>query len=160
MTAHAGRPDRLAAKETLRSHHRELVKLPLQDLLPDLYGDGLITEETQERILHPRAVFVKREVNQLILQDVREAVSNRPEYLDRFLSSLQSLQPAMGLSQRIRGMVFLCLMIYCGCVYIQIHARGIHTQYIPRGRNLLITWIATRFTHCFFTVTKLYCQLQ
>ena len=97
------RPDQWAAKEALRAHHRELVKLPLQDLLPDLFSDGLITVETQERILHPRAVFIKREANQLILQDVRQAVSSAPEYLDNFLKCLQSLQPAVGLSQRIRG---------------------------------------------------------
>ena len=83
------------------------MKLPLQDLLPDLFCDGLITEETRERIIHPRAVFVKREANELILHDVREAVSNRSECLDRFLSSLQSLQPAVGLSQRIKGMLMM-----------------------------------------------------
>ena len=101
---HTVRPDQLAAKEALRVHHKELMKLPLQDLLPELYGDGLVTEETQERIAHPRAVFIKKEANHLILQDVRVAVSNQPKCLDRFLKSLQTLQPAMGLSQRIRGM--------------------------------------------------------
>ena len=96
--------DQWAASEALRAHHRELMKLPLQDLLPDLFSDGLITEETQERVLHPRAVFIKKEVNQLILQDVRQAVRTRSEYLDSFLKGLQSLQPAVGLSKRIRGM--------------------------------------------------------
>ena len=92
-----------AASEALRIHHKELMKLPLQDLLPELYSDGLITEETQERIAHPRAVYIKREANQFILQDVRQAIGNQPGHLDRFLKSLQTLQPAVGLSQRIKG---------------------------------------------------------
>ena len=92
-----------AASEALRMHHKELMKLPLQDLLPALYSDGLITEETQERIAHPRAVYIKREANQLILQDVRQASGNQPGNLDRFLKSLQTLQPAVGLSQQIKG---------------------------------------------------------
>ena len=85
-------------------YHKELMKMPLQDLLPELYGDDLVTEETQERIAHPRAVFIRKEANHLILQDVRVAVSDQPECLDRFLKDLQTLQPAMGLSQQIRGM--------------------------------------------------------
>ena len=97
-------PGKRAASEALRIHHKELMKLPLQDLLPELYSDGLITEETQERIAHPRAVYIKREANQLILQDVRQAIGNQPGHLDRFLKSLQTLQPAVGLSQRIKGM--------------------------------------------------------
>ena len=92
-----------AASEALRIHHKELTKLPLQDLLPELYSDGLITEETQERIAHPRAVYIKREANQLILKDVRQTVGNQPEHLERFLKSLQTLQPAVGLSERIKG---------------------------------------------------------
>ena len=100
------RPDQWASKEALRAHHKELMKLPLQDLLPELYSDSLITEETQERLAHPRGVFIKKEMNQRILQDVRVAVSNRPECLDEFLKSLQALQPAVGLSRRIKGMVF------------------------------------------------------
>ena len=84
-------------------HHKELMKLPLQDLLPELYSDGLITEETQERIAHPRAVYTKKEANQFILQDIKQAIGNQPEHLDRFLTSLQTLQPAVGLSQQIKG---------------------------------------------------------
>ena len=118
-----------AAKEALREHHRELVKLPLQDLLPDLFGDGLITEETQERILHPRAVFVKREANQLILHDVREAVSNQSECFDRFLRSLQSLQPAVGLSQRIKGMHIMVLPKLHA-----VHQNRIHQFEVIRAR--------------------------
>ena len=93
-----------AASEALRMHHKELMKLPLQDLLPELYSDGLITEETQERIAHPRAVYIKREANQFILQDIKQAIGNQHEHLDKFLKSLQTLQPAVGLSQRIKGM--------------------------------------------------------
>ena len=84
-------------------HHKELMKLPLQDLLPELYSDGLITEETQQRIVHPRAAYIRSDANQLILQDVRQALDNQPGHLDRFLKSLQTLQPAVGLSQQIKG---------------------------------------------------------
>ena len=92
-----------AASEALRMHHKELMKLPLQDLLPELYSDGLITEETQERIAHPRAVYTKKEANQFILQDIKQAIGNQPGNLDRFLKSLQTLQPAVGLSLQIKG---------------------------------------------------------
>ena len=107
-------PGQWAATEALRIHHKELMKLPLQDLLPELYSDGLITEETQERIVHPRAAYIKREANQLILQDVRQAVGNQPGHLDRFLKSLQTLQVAEALSQRVKG-TYVC--------YFQVHAQ-------------------------------------
>ena len=124
-----------AASEALRIHHKELTKLPLQDLLPELYSDGLITEETQERIAHPRAAYIKREANQLILQDVRQAIGNQPGHLDRFLKSLQTLQPAVGLSQRIKGMyanmhgcvnvavynVIPVTCIQCTCTIMPVH---------------------------------------
>ena len=118
--------DQWASKEALRVHHKDLMKLPLQDLLPELYSDGLITEETQERIAHPRAVFIKREANQLILQDVKQAVSNQPEHLDRFCKSLLTLQPAVGLSQRIKGM--LIPGIVQSCTHAQICLAHMHTH--------------------------------
>ena len=124
-------PGQWAASEALRIHHKELMKLPLQDLLPELYSDGLITEETQERIVHPRVVYIKREANQLILQDVRQAIGNQPGHLDRFLKSLQTLPVAEGLSQRIKGtnaMPVTCIynvhaLLYA-CTHVHIRTYG------------------------------------
>ena len=122
-----------AASEALRMHHKELMKLPLQDLLPELYSDGLITEETQERIVHPRAAYIKSDANQLILQDVRQAIGNQLENLDRFLKSLQTLQPAVGLSQRIKGMyMYVNLKYEHRCANVAVHkAVSAGTFHVP-----------------------------
>ena len=163
--------DQWAAREALRAHHRELMKLPLQDLLPDLFSDGLIKEETQERILHPRAVFIKREVNQLILQDVRQAVRARFEHLDSFLKGLHSLQPAVGLSKRIRGTYVdlehdhgiprnLCVRVYGICksqehllgytvlaVAIREYIHFTHKSPLGENRTGSINWFCTAIFH-------------
>ena len=110
------------------------MKLPLQDLLPELYSDDLITEETQQRIVHPKAAYIRSDANQLILQDVRQAVGNQPGHLDRFLKCLQTLQPAVGLSQRIKGTyMYVNLKYMHRCANVVVHiAVPAGTIYVPR----------------------------
>ena len=135
-----------AASEALRMHHKELVKLPLQDLLPELYSDDLITEETQQRIVHPKAAYIRSDANQLILQDVRQAVDNQPEHLERFLKSLQTLQPAVGLSQQIKG-----TYMYVNLKYMHKYVNVAVHNAVPAGIYLPCTIYMHKYfcTHVF-----------
>ena len=88
---------------TVRRFYDKLIQLPLEEKAPTLYTCFLITKTTLERVGKP--CHVRETKNGFILQDVIDAVQQKPHMLNDFCNTLQDLHIAAELAQLIKGTI-------------------------------------------------------
>ena len=124
----------------IRQFYDKLILLPLDEKAPSLYSHYLITASTLERVGKPCHIRVEK--NGFILQDVIEAVQQRPDMLDVFCNLLRDVCIAAELAQLIKGRGYhtLSRLVECSGLLI-IQKRGLNlTDTWPLTQHLTVTW--------------------
>ena len=90
-----------AAVGAVQLFYDQLIKLPLDENVPELFSHFLITKSTLERVAKP--YHIRAEKNGFILQDVLETVQQKPDMLDVFCNLLQDIPVAAKLAKQVKG---------------------------------------------------------
>ena len=108
----------------VRQFYDKLILLPLDEKAPALYSHYLITANTLERVGKP--CHIRAEKNGFILQDVIEAVQQRPDMLDVFCNLLQDVYTAAELAQLIKGRDYYRLSRLVECTGLLKIQKSVH----------------------------------